>query len=95
MATSAGTTLVLFPVYVPADVALIAATYARIRHATAATLLASAAFVLAAVVWWRFRLPNAWGPKPGVGLPIYAIATTAMIAYRFFAAPSHLGDRKG
>jgi glycerol-3-phosphate acyltransferase PlsY len=93
VATSAGTTWVLFPAYVPIDMALLAASYARIRHTTAATVVTSLAFVAAAIVWWRFRLPNAWGPRPTAGLPIYAAATAAMIVYRFLAAPAHLGDR--
>jgi glycerol-3-phosphate acyltransferase PlsY len=93
VATSAGTTFVLFPAYVPFDIALIAATYVRIRHATAATLLTSSAFVVAAFAWWRLRLPNAWGPRPGIGLPIYAVATVSMIAYRFLVStPPQPGD---
>ncbi|MCA9825625.1 MAG: glycerol-3-phosphate acyltransferase [Dehalococcoidia bacterium] len=93
IATSAGTTWVLFPLYVPIDMALILVSYLRIRHATAATFITSGAFVLAALAWWRLRLPNAWAPSPGPGLPLYAAATTAMIVYRFLAAPPHRGDR--
>ena len=31
---------------------------------------------------------NAWGPKPTVGLPLYALSSSAIIAYRFLTAPS-------
>jgi glycerol-3-phosphate acyltransferase PlsY len=92
VATSAGTTLAVFPAYVPVDAGIIGLSWAASRHATKATLAASALFVLAAGAWsWR-QWPNLWGPKPTVGLPLYAAATTAMIAYRFASAPAHKGD---
>ncbi len=52
-----------------------------------------AVFVVAALAWRLFRLPNAWGTKPTWGLPLYAAATSAIIAYRFLGAPAHMGDR--
>ncbi len=92
VATSAGTTLVCFPAYVPIDIALVAASWAASRHAMKATLAASAVFVMAAWAWHRLRLPNAWGPKPTAGLPLYALATSARIAWKFLAAPAHMGN---
>jgi glycerol-3-phosphate acyltransferase PlsY len=92
VATSAGTTLAVFPAYVPVDVGVIGLSWVASRHATRATLAASALFVVAAAVWsWR-QWPNLWGPKPTLGLPIYAALTTAMIAYRFASATAHKGD---
>ena len=94
VATSAGTSLVCFPVYVPVDVSLAAGTLALSRgRAEWATYLASAVFVAAALYWWRRGKGNAWGPRPTVGLPLYALSTSAIIAYRFLtAAPSISGE---
>ena len=83
VATSVGTALACIPVYVPVDVGVAVAGFARTRHAGKATMLASAVFVAASVVWWLRRLPNGWGPKPTPGLPLYALATSAIIAWRF------------
>lgn len=83
VATGVGTALYCFPVYVPVDVAVAAAGFARMRHAGKATVLASALFVAASFAWWVRRLPNGWGPAPTSGLPLYALATSAIIASRF------------
>lgn len=92
VATSAGTTLVAFPAYVPIDLGLVGLSFLASRHAARATAVASSVFVMAAFVWrWR-RWPNLWGTKPTWGLPAYAVATTSMIAYRFFTSPRHMGD---
>jgi hypothetical protein len=45
--------------------------------------VASAVWVAAAVLWWRHRLPNAWGPAPTVGLPLFALSSAAMILTKF------------
>jgi len=91
LATSAGTSLVCFPAYMPIDVGLAAATLALSRwRAGTATYVASAVFIGAAVYWWRARKGNLWGPKPTVGLPLYAISSSAIIAYRFLTAPPSL-----
>jgi len=88
VATSAGTAIVCFPVYVPIDVSLAAGTLALSRgRAGTATYVASAVFVAAAMYWWLRGKGNAWGPKPTVGLPLYALSTSAIIAYRFLSAP--------
>ena len=94
VATSAETTVVCFPDYVPVDIGLVAASWLASRHAGKATVGASAAFVLAAFAWYRFRLPNAWGAKPTAGLPLYAAATAAIIGYKFLSAPRHFGNNK-
>ncbi|HUF52981.1 MAG TPA: glycerol-3-phosphate acyltransferase [Dehalococcoidia bacterium] len=84
VATSAGTSLALFPVYAPADVGLAAAVLALSRgRAEWATLSASGVFIAAATYWWAGKKGNAWGPKATIGLPIYAAITSAVIAYRF------------
>ncbi|MFN0148571.1 MAG: glycerol-3-phosphate acyltransferase [Dehalococcoidia bacterium] len=91
--TSAGTTLVCFPVYVPFDVALVVGSYFWSRHAARATYIASTLFCLAAAGWRLFGWPNAWGTRPTWGLPLYALATTMTIFSRFLMAPPHMGDR--
>lgn len=89
LATSAGTSLICFPAYMPIDVALAAGTLMLSRgRAGTATYVASAVFIGAAVYWWRARKGNFWGPKPTVGLPLYALSSSAIIAYRFLAAPT-------
>ncbi len=92
VATSAGTTLAVFPAYVPVDLGLVAVSWVASRHAARATLATSALFVVAAALWKRHQWPNLWGPKPTWGMPLYAVATSAMIAYRFASAPAHRGN---
>jgi glycerol-3-phosphate acyltransferase PlsY len=88
LATSAGTSVVCFPAYMPIDLSLAAATLALSRgRAGAAAYLASAVFIAAALYWWRSGKGNVWGPKPTIGLPLYAISSSAIIAYRFRTAP--------
>lgn len=89
VATSAGTSLVLFPVYAPVDVGLAATVHAISRgRAEWSTLVASGVFVAAAAYWWATGRKNAWGPEATAGLPLYAAITSAAIAYRFLAAPA-------
>jgi glycerol-3-phosphate acyltransferase PlsY len=89
LATSAGTSLICFPAYMPIDLGLAAATLALSKgRAGTATYVASAVFIAAAVYWWRAKKGNLWGPKPTAGLPLYAITSSAIIAYRFLTAPS-------
>jgi acyl phosphate:glycerol-3-phosphate acyltransferase len=88
LATSAGTSLVCFPAYMPIDLGLAAGTLALSKgRAGAATYVASAVFIAASFYWWRAKKGNLWGPKPSAGLPLYAITSSAIIAYRFLTAP--------
>ena len=89
VATSAGTSLVCFPAYMPVDISLAAATLMLSRgRAGTATYMASAVFITAALYWWLRGSGNLWGPKPTIGLPLYALSTSAIIAYRFLTAPT-------
>jgi glycerol-3-phosphate acyltransferase PlsY len=94
VATSAGTTLVCFPAYIPIDIGLVAGSYLWSRHAGKATAMASSVFVLAALLWKVRGWGNAWGTRVTWGLPLYALGTSAIIAYKFLTAPAHMGDRK-
>jgi acyl phosphate:glycerol-3-phosphate acyltransferase len=87
VATSAGTCAVCFPVYMPIDVGLAAASALVWRgKAELATYIASATFSAAAVLWYARQRRNAWGPPATLWLPIYAVSTSAIIAYKFVTA---------
>lgn len=88
VATSAGTSLVCFPAYAPADVALATGlSFLSRGRAELSAGITSAVFVLAATYWWTARRKNAWGPEPTVGLPLYALASSALIIHRLLSAP--------
>lgn len=62
----------------------------RRRH-VGATLVSSSVWVAAATVWWRRDWPNLWGPRPSPGLPLAALATSAVILVRLATEPPPLG----
>jgi glycerol-3-phosphate acyltransferase PlsY len=86
VATSGGQVLATQPCYFPIDVAVISLA-SRLpvfkRRAFAATELASATWVVLSTLWWRRRWPNPGAVEPSIGLPLAAIATSAIIRYRF------------
>ena len=86
VACSVGQCLATFPAYLPFDlgVAALTASGPWKSRARSATVAASLAWVAAAVVWWRRRLPNAWGPPATAALPLGAAASSAVILSRFF-----------
>jgi acyl phosphate:glycerol-3-phosphate acyltransferase len=89
VAAGVGQCLATFPAYFPIDLAVAAATMSMPRwkqRAFTATLVSSAAWVLGAVVWWRRQWPNLWGPRPTGGLPVAAVVSSVVIAYRFATA---------
>jgi glycerol-3-phosphate acyltransferase PlsY len=89
VACSVGQCAVTFPAWFPFDLALAALTSASPRwkqRAFASTAVASAGWVLAAVVWWQADLPNLWGPEPSNALPAAAAASSAVILYKFATA---------
>ena len=86
VATSAGACLAVFPAYFPIDAAVAAASAAASQQAERSIQVSCAVWTTAAVVWWRRGLPNAWGPTPGPGLPLFAAASSAMILAKFRAA---------
>ena len=102
VATSFATTLVCFPAYAPFDLAVFATTFflskGRASLATAApdtkppartgALVASGLFSAAATYRWLRRKGNLWGPRSTVGLPLYALATSGLIAFRLLTRPA-------
>ncbi len=88
IATSAGTSLVCFPAYAPADVALATAlSFLSRGRAELSAGVTSAVFVVAATYWWAAKRKNAWGPEPTAGLPLYALVSSALIIQRLLSAP--------
>lgn len=86
VATSVGQVLATLPAYFPIDVAVAVATSALPwwqRRAFAATMTASATWVVSAVVWWRKDLPNGWAGSAGPSRPLAAAVSSAVIARRF------------
>lgn len=89
VAAGVGQCLVTFPASVPIDLAVAGVTMAVPgwkRRTQAASIAASACWVVGAFVWWRRALPNLWGPRPSAALPLAALASTALILGRFAAA---------
>ena len=86
VATSAGACAAVFPVYFPIDAAVAVTAAVTARNAERTIWISSSAWVVAALVWWRRRLPNAWGPAPTAGLPLFALAGASMILAKFRAA---------
>jgi len=88
VATSAGTSIVCFPAYMPIDLALAGASaWLTKGQAGTATYVSSAMFTAAASHWFARGRGNLWGPKATIWLPLYAASTSAIIAYKFLSAP--------
>lgn len=86
VATSAGACLAVFPAYFPIDAAVAGAAAVTAQQAERTIQVSSAIWTAAAVLWWRRRLPNAWGPEPGPALAGFAAVSSAMILAKFRAA---------
>lgn len=89
VATSAGQCLATFPASVPITVAGAAfgASTGGDRRAATTTAASCLVWIVTALVWWRKRWPNLWGPRATVALPIAALVSSAVVLGRF-AAPS-------
>lgn len=85
VATSVGQCLATLPAYLPVDLGVATAVAAGPwrQRSFPATMAASAVWVAASLLWWRRRLPNAWGGAVTIGHPLAAAATSAIIAGRF------------
>ena len=89
VATSAGQCLATFPASVPvtAGAAALTATAGGERRAMATTATACVMWVMVAVIWWRKRWPNLWGPRVTAALPGAAIVSSAVVLGRFALPP--------
>jgi hypothetical protein len=56
------------------------------RPGLVSTAVASSAWLLLSLVWWRRRLPNSWGPTPSAALFVANCATVGVVASRFLSA---------
>jgi acyl phosphate:glycerol-3-phosphate acyltransferase len=89
VATSFGQCLYTFPAYAPVDLALavgVARAPGLKRPGTVTVAVSATAWVLASVLWWRRGLPNSWGPRPTVALPLANAATVLVVGSRFVRA---------
>jgi len=85
VATSYGAVLGVFPAYAVPDLVVAAAAARLTDSARRANDVSSAVWCGAALLWWWRRWPNLWGPEPTAALPLSAIVTSALIAWRFRA----------
>jgi acyl phosphate:glycerol-3-phosphate acyltransferase len=90
VATSAGQCLATFPASVPitAAGAALTASAGGERRAMTMTAVSCVVWVMAALVWWRKRWPNLWGPRVTAALPIAALVSSAVVLGRFAAPPA-------
>ncbi len=86
VATSVGACLAVFPAYFPLDAGVAALGAVGSRNAETSVRVSAVAWTLSAIVWWRRDWPNLWGPRPTVGLPLFAAAGSAMIVAKFAIA---------
>jgi glycerol-3-phosphate acyltransferase PlsY len=86
VATSAGACLAVFPAYFPLDAAVAALAAVGSRNPETSVRVSSVVWVASAMLWWRRRWPNLWGPDPTVGLPLFATGGATMILLKFDAA---------
>jgi glycerol-3-phosphate acyltransferase PlsY len=95
VAAGYGQCLATFPVYFPVDLAVAGLTAANPlwkQRAYTATIVSNVAWVAAGLLAWRRGWRNLWGPRPSAGLPLAALVSSAVITYRFMAAPSGMVD---
>lgn len=98
VAASVGQCLATFPAYFPIDAAVAVVTAAIPgwkRRAFSATVASSVCWVLGGLLWWRRKLPNAWGPHPTAALPLAAAVSSAVIIRRFTVAAVDPSDPVG
>lgn len=90
IATSAGQLLATFPAFAPIEGLIGLGTGAVVRpgrpgrRALATTVVSCGSWIVGSVVWWRRRLPNAWGVQPTGALPLASVASTLLVLSRFW-----------
>jgi glycerol-3-phosphate acyltransferase PlsY len=88
IACAGGQCLVTFPVFSPIALAVTVITSRKRFEARAflAGVLTATVWIAAAVLWVALDWPNAWGVEPGGALIGSAVASGAVIVYKFQAA---------
>lgn len=86
VAVSLGQCAATFPVYAPVDVGVAWAVGRWKQRTLPGTVVASATWVAAGLLWWWRGWPNPGGPRPGPALPAAAALSSAVILYRFAGA---------
>lgn len=92
VATSAGACLAVFPAYFPFDAGVAALAAIKTGAAEKSVWVSAVCWVTASVVWWRRRLPNAWGPEASGWLVVFSTAGAGMIVSKFAAARHRQGQ---
>jgi len=96
VATSFGAVLGTFPAYALPDVVIAAGAAHMTANPARANQVASAAWTSAAALWWWRDWPNLWGPRPSAALPLGALSTSVLLAWRMNQPdPIIDGDRWG
>ena len=83
VACAGGQLAMTFPVFVPVE-AVIAVLGRKLRSRMYG--LVCIAWVLGTAIWWAGHFWNAWGPRPSAALFFGAVASSAVILYRFRTA---------
>jgi glycerol-3-phosphate acyltransferase PlsY len=83
VAAAGGSFFAVFPPMVVVDGLVTLGVVAATRRSRLAIRVALAVWVTGAAAWWAFELSNWWGPAPGLGMALSALAGSAMILVRF------------
>jgi glycerol-3-phosphate acyltransferase PlsY len=89
VASSVGLVVSTFPAYVPFGASAMGLTVLATKQnkTFSAVAVAAAGWFVHSLVWWRRRLPNAWGVQPSAAMPAAATATATVVLYKFARAP--------
>jgi glycerol-3-phosphate acyltransferase PlsY len=83
VACAGGQLAATFPIFVAVE-AVVAALGSRLRSRMYG--LVCAAWIVGSALWWGMDWPNLFGPEPSGALFLGALASSAVIAYRFKTA---------
>jgi glycerol-3-phosphate acyltransferase PlsY len=88
VACAGGQFIVSFPAALVPDMAVAALCFVGPREGrgTRFIVLATTGAVVGATAWWLLGLPNWWGPRANIGLPIAASVTSTVVLRKFLTA---------
>jgi glycerol-3-phosphate acyltransferase PlsY len=84
VAAGGGSFFTVFPPLVVIDGLVTGAVALTTRSSRLAIEAALVVWVASAALWWATDWSTGWGPEPGPGLLVYAVAGAAMIQLRFW-----------